>query len=700
MISPRARAFSLLALVLTLLTLVSTHRYAGTPPRAATDPPVQFSAARALLTHARVLGDRPHPTGSAANAEVRARLLTELSGLGLVPRVLTAWQCGRFACALVHDVFAISKGSGGDGALLLAAHYDSVPAGPGAADDGAGVATLLEVTRALRAGPALAHDVILLFSDGEEIGLLGAAAFAGDPVMRDVRAVLNVEARGSRGPAMMFEAPVDAAPLIEALARADRPVSTSAFAFAYRQMPNDTDFSVFRDRGVPGLNFAFTEGIEHYHTPDDDRAHLDPRSLQHVGDTVLATTRALAERSPLVARGGTVAWFDVLGLVLVRYPRGLAVPLALVAALFLAMAARRARTMPSLGSAALALLAVVLALGGGFLVQRVCAREVPFVAEPRPVLVALHALPVALVLSLFARRDPKSTAFGVQALGVALSLVVGALAPDLSYVFLFPALVASVTLLLIGPSALAAGIGAVAQWLPCLFLVPTLIPTLGLDAAPIVAALVTWMLVALTPFVRGLRVARGVFGSLAVVAVALVLARRGPTFDRAHPQRVTVRLEFPKHGCARWVVDATWGGFPWGHPPSGMVGGPVCGLDPGGRPSVVELGTAEGARRVRLVPSSAVADTLLMPADVRVLRIAGSTARPVAHVSRFVGDRAAYAFVGVPAAGIELELEGASQAPLELYEVRPSVVEGGPARPPWAVPSQEGDLTLVAAAGG
>ena len=115
---------------------------------------------------------------------------------------------------------------------------------------------------------------------------------------------------------------------------------------------------------------------------------------------------------------------------------------------------------------------------------------------------------------------------------------------------------------------------------------------------------------------------------------------------------------------------------------------------------MVELGTAEGARRVRLVPSSAVADTLLMPADVRVLRIAGSTARPVAHVSRFVGDRAAYAFVGVPAAGIELELEGASQAPLELYEVRPSVVEGGPARPPWAVPSQEGDLTLVAAAEG
>ncbi len=700
MSSARARAFTLLALVLGLLTLVSTHRYAGSPPQAATEAPERFSAARALVVHARVLGDRPHPTGSQENAAVRARLFAQLSSLGLAPRVLSKWQCGRFACAFVHDVIAELPGGAGADALLLASHYDSVPAGPGAADDGAGVVTLLEVARALRAGPPLAHDVILLFSDGEEIGLLGAAAFTSDPAMRRVRAVLNVEARGSRGPAMMFEAPVDAAPLIDALARADRPVSTSAFAFAYRQMPNDTDFSVFRDRGVPGLNFAFTEGIEQYHTPDDDRAHLDPRSLQHVGDTVLSTTRALAERSPLVARGGTVVWFDVLGLVLVRYPRGLAVPLALVATLFLAIAARRARTMPSLGSAALALLAVVLALGGGFLVQRACAREVPFVAEPRPVLVALHALPVAIVLSLFARRAPKSTVFGVHALGVALSLVVGALASDLSYLFLFPALVASFTLLALGPTALAAGIGAVAQWLPCLFLVPTLIPTLGLDAAPIVAALVTWMLVALTPFVRGLRVARGVFGSLAVVAMALVLARRGPTFDRAHPQRVTVRLEFPQVGCPRWVVDATWGGFPWGHPPSGMVGGPACGLDPGGRPSVVELGTAEGARKVRLVPSSAVADTLLLPARVRVLRIAGSTAQPVAHVSRFVGGRAAYAFVGVPATGIELELEGASVTPLELYEVRPSVVEGGPVRPSWAVPSQEGDLTLVAAAGG
>lgn len=700
MSSARARAFSLLALVLGLLTLVSGHRYAGTPPRAAAEARERFSAERALVVHARVLGDRPHPTGSQENAAVRARLVAELTSLGLGPRLRSQWQCGRFACALVHDVIAERRGGGGSDALLLASHYDSVPAGPGAGDDGAGVATLLEVARALGAGPPLAHDVIFLFSDGEEIGLLGAAAFAAsDPAMARVRAVINVEARGSHGPAMMFEAPVDAAPLIEALASAERPVSTSAFAFAYRQMPNDTDFSVFRDRGVPGLNFAFTEGIEHYHTPDDDRAHLDPRSLQHAGDTVLSTVRALAARPALTVRGGAVVWFDVLGLGLVRYPRGLAVPLALLAALLLFVAAWRARVAPSVVAAALALLAVVVSLALGFLVQRACAREVPFVAEPRPLLVALHALPVAIVLGLFARREPKGTLLGVHALGVVLALVVGALLPDLSYLFLFPALVASVSLLSLGPTPLAAGVAAVVQWLPCLFLVPTLLPTLGVDASPIVAALVAWMLLPLTPLVRGLRVARGIAGALVVVVVAVGLARRYPTFDRAHPQRVTVRLEFPAEGCARWVVDASWGGFPWGKAPSGMQGGPACGLDPGSRPRVFELGVIDGVRKVRLVPSSHEADTLLLPSTVRVRRIAGTDARPIAHGSRFLGDRAAYVFVGVTPAGIELELEPDAGA-VELYEVRPSVPLGGPTRPSWAVPSQEGDLTLVAASKG
>src|SRR5207249_5261569 len=81
--------------------------------------------------------------------------------------------------------------------VLLMAHYDGVEAGPAAADDGAGSAAILETLRALRAGPPLAHDVVALFTDGEEAGLLGAAAFVREhPWAKDVGIALNFEARG------------------------------------------------------------------------------------------------------------------------------------------------------------------------------------------------------------------------------------------------------------------------------------------------------------------------------------------------------------------------------------------------------------------------------------------------------------------------------------------------------------------------
>ncbi|MDE2150286.1 MAG: M20/M25/M40 family metallo-hydrolase, partial [Gammaproteobacteria bacterium] len=80
-------------------------------------------------------------------------------------------------CGPVNDVIATLPGRE-DAALLLVAHYDSVPAGPGVGDDLSGVATMLEIARALRAGPTPQASVIFLFSDGEEEGLLGASAFA------------------------------------------------------------------------------------------------------------------------------------------------------------------------------------------------------------------------------------------------------------------------------------------------------------------------------------------------------------------------------------------------------------------------------------------------------------------------------------------------------------------------------------------
>ncbi len=173
-------------------------------------PPDQFSAARAIgyLQH---LTTAPHPRGSEANAKVRDYLLETLLGLGLQTSVeqTTARRTarGKLREGVVQNIIATLPGTDDHRAVMLVAHYDSVPAGPGAADDGAGVSSILETVRALSAGPPLANDLVVLLTDGEEASLLGAAGYvAAHPDLgRRVGLLINLEARGSSGPALMFE---------------------------------------------------------------------------------------------------------------------------------------------------------------------------------------------------------------------------------------------------------------------------------------------------------------------------------------------------------------------------------------------------------------------------------------------------------------------------------------------------------------
>ena len=182
------------------------------PPSPPASPSAsEFDISRALASLQRILGDqRAHPVDTADNDAVRDRLITEIASIGLKPEVHEALDCSGFpksrtvSCSRARNIIAVIPG-GQAPALLLNAHYDSTPTGPGAADDGIGVATLLEVGRHLRV-ERLARPVILLFNEGEEYGLNGAAAFVeGDPLARTVGKLINIEARGVSGPAFMFE---------------------------------------------------------------------------------------------------------------------------------------------------------------------------------------------------------------------------------------------------------------------------------------------------------------------------------------------------------------------------------------------------------------------------------------------------------------------------------------------------------------
>src|SRR5690606_9644221 len=153
-------------------------------------------------------------------------LVARLRGLGLEPEEQRAFVCSDGGtCAHVTNVIAWLPGQVRGPALALAAHYDSVGAGPGAADDGHGVATVLEVLRILQTS-ARHPPLVAVFTDGEEAGLLGMRAFVEHPRAREIGVVLNVEARGTTGPARMFETSDGNAALIAAYAPA-RPSALS-----------------------------------------------------------------------------------------------------------------------------------------------------------------------------------------------------------------------------------------------------------------------------------------------------------------------------------------------------------------------------------------------------------------------------------------------------------------------------------------
>jgi hypothetical protein len=316
----------LCALLLTLLGALAATPLLVQPPDVRTaSQPGQFDAVRAKARLAMVLGNQqPHPADSFGDDAVRARLIGQITAMGLHPIVRDQFACNEIykqrgvSCARVRNI-VVALGPASGKALLLNAHYDSTPVGPGAGDDGVGVATLLEVAAILK-NERLKRPLILLFNEGEELGLIGARAFMADPLSGRVDSLVNLEARGTTGPVTMFETSLPNGPPARAFASAvDRPFANSLTTDFYRQLPNYTDVNSFSERGWLTLNFAMIGNETRYHSPGDDIAALDPRSLQHMGDQTLAVARELATGAP--SGGGTLLFADIAGRQMVMLPQ-------------------------------------------------------------------------------------------------------------------------------------------------------------------------------------------------------------------------------------------------------------------------------------------------------------------------------------------------------------------------------------------
>ena len=258
-------------------------------------PLSEFSTKRAL-EQVKNISQKPHFVGSENHDVVANYLVKELQNLGLETSIQEGFAFSDWGTLTkCKNILARIKGSNSDKALLLLSHYDSAPhsSSQGASDAGSGVATILESVRVFVYNKtAHKNDIIILFSDAEELGLNGAALFVTEHKWaKEIGLVLNFEARGSSGPSyMLMETNGGNAGLVKEFAEANPkfPVSNSLMYSIYKMLPNDTDLTVFRKNGnIQGYNFAFIDGHYNYHTAQDDINHLDKNTLAHQGEYLM-----------------------------------------------------------------------------------------------------------------------------------------------------------------------------------------------------------------------------------------------------------------------------------------------------------------------------------------------------------------------------------------------------------------------------
>lgn len=370
------------AIALAAVTLLAVAAWlAELPPAPAgrDAPPGSFSAARAWPVLERIATE-PTPIGSAAGDEVRDHLVAELRALGLRPEVSTgtgahAFGPGDVVAGIAENVIATVPGRDSTGTVVLAAHYDSTPTTPGAGDDKASVAAVLEIARALLAGPQLRNDLVILLSDGEEPGLIGAEAFTRHPAARGGGVVVNLEGPGNDAPSAVYNVTPGGGGLVGAFARSmPHPVGESALVGAYRESGFHSDLTVLEENGWIGIDLGLAGGRAYYHHPRDTAGALDPAALQMHGDNALAMVREVGEADLRELREpGDEVFLAVLGVV-VRYPSGLVTPLAVAAVVAVLAVAGYARlswrrddlppvTVPRLAAGALAVLVAVVVSG-------------------------------------------------------------------------------------------------------------------------------------------------------------------------------------------------------------------------------------------------------------------------------------------------------------------------------------------------
>jgi hypothetical protein len=595
---PRWRGPATLALLL-VFAFVGSSRTGIPRPVPANAPDMAFSSARAMTTLVD-LAREPHPPGSPEHTRVRQVLLDRLLELGVEPEVQTATSVlpapvvrtpdgparvpDVVTSATVRNVVARFPGAAPTGTVLVTAHYDSRGIAVGAGDDGSGVVTILEALRALRAGPPLANDVIVLFTDAEELGLLGARAFVDQhPWMADVDLVLSFEMRGGGGPSIMFETNDRNGWVVEALADFDPAPFANSLAYdVYQRMPNDTDFTPFREAGVQGLNFAAVDRASVYHQTFDTPENLSEATLQHHGVHALSALQYFGSADLSTVDAPNRVYFSLPVVGLVTYSQGLVHPISggllILFVLLVAVAVRGgARPGAIVSGLAASLVAGAGAVGIGWaLLDRVSTQHAEIGSLPGSLFhregwymlaIAWGALAAVSATVALARRwlTRDEIAVGVLVLPMVAAVALGVVAPLGAMNVQWPvgaALLAALVASLLGQRAggTVGWLTSLALALPVVLMITPLVELIWLGLsfrlAPALAGVAAFGLLLCAPALEGLRRpnvwwATLVASGLAAGSLAMGIASARPSADR--PLFTTLAYAY-EHGSG----DALW----------------------------------------------------------------------------------------------------------------------------------------------
>ncbi|HJT18747.1 MAG TPA: M20/M25/M40 family metallo-hydrolase [Thermoanaerobaculia bacterium] len=570
------RATAVVLAVLAAILAVAILRSRGPAPQPANAPASQFSAARAVGVLDSILaGNAPHPIGSAAHDIVRDRVVAQLQRLGYDATLQRTFACNAHAtCAPVANILAKLPGDARADTLMLSAHYDSVPAGPGASDDGIGVATILEVARAVRS-EHFRNTILFLITDGEEDGLLGAEGFVADPnLSRGVAAVINVDNRGTAGRSYLFETSRHNRWLLPLIARSlPRPSASSFYYNMYELLPNDTDMTVFKRAGIAGINFGNIANVAYYHTPLDDLQHVSASTVQDHGDHVLGMTRALANTDLRQSTDDDAVFFDVMSFGTLWWPQRWTLWMAIAALVVLLFGAvmqiRDAELTASAVTAGVAsffLSVIAAAILGGVIAWLGTSRAPTaiWLAQAGPIQTAMWLIGAATAMvcaaSLYLRGGFDGLFIGHALCWIAMSVALSAALPGGAYLALVPAIAFALCTILRATLDLSEAASVIITsavtavvWFP---LIIALYDLIGRPSLGVIATMVALVATTATPFIAAnssmRRATVPAMYTAAIVCVAMQLLL--PAFNPQWPRAIDVQYAEDDAGAV-WLVD-------------------------------------------------------------------------------------------------------------------------------------------------